>query len=117
MMTRQPSIKLWLDDVRPAPAGWTQAWTAQEAQRLLLTHDVEEASLDHDLGACEACLAAWDYQQDSMPHCDHVGTGYTLVCWMEETGLWPQTPPAVHSANPVGRARMQQVIALKWRPR
>lgn len=78
---------------------------------------VQKASLDHDLGACEKCmdgktwgqwLAKHDWQQ--APNCDHFGTGYTLVCWMEETGHWPKEKPTVHSANPVGRQRMQQAI-------
>jgi hypothetical protein len=33
----------------------------------------------------------WLEKQDyaSMPNCSHFGTGYDLVCWMEETGHWP----------------------------
>ena len=46
-------MKLWLDDRRPAPAGWTRAFSVAEAQALLKTGQIEEASLDHDLGACE----------------------------------------------------------------
>lgn len=75
------------------------------------------ASLDHDLGACEVCLGGKSAEQwltetqfQSMPNCDHFGTGYTLVCWMEETGNWPRERPFVHSRNPAGRARMEMVI-------
>ena len=53
---RHTCHELWLDDRRPAPSGWTRAYTVAEAQRYLATEEVEEASLDHDLGACEACL-------------------------------------------------------------
>lgn len=56
----------------------------------------------------EEWLALSGYQ--SMPHCSHVGTGYDLVCWMEQTGHWPRQKPLVHSANPVGAARMRQAI-------
>jgi hypothetical protein len=49
-------MKLWLDDRRPAPSGWTRAYSVAEAQRYLTTGLVEEASLDHDLGACDRCL-------------------------------------------------------------
>ena len=49
-------MKLWLDDVRPAPQGWTLARTAAEAIDLLkvalnIGDEIEEISLDHDLGA------------------------------------------------------------------
>lgn len=104
-------MKLWLDDMRPAPMGWTLAATMAQAQEYLRTAPVEEASLDHDLGACVACTKArggnWG---GNMPHCEHVGTGYTLCVWMAQTGHWPQTKPTVHSMNAEGAARMRGVI-------
>lgn len=116
------SVHLWLDDLRPAPAGWTHAKTVAEAQALLEHEDVDMASLDHDLGACDQCMggrsvgewmAEWAYQ--SMPHCDHAGTGYTLVCWMRDTGLKPRQKPFVHSANPDGARRMRQALDELYR--
>ena len=109
-------IDLYLDDMRPTPIGWIGVKTVEEAKRYLETGKVRRASLDHDLGACDRCngrtaeqwLEEHDYK--SMPHCEHFGTGYTLVCWMEETGHWPQEKPTVHSANPAGAARMRQAI-------
>jgi hypothetical protein len=50
-------MKLWLDDRRRAPEGWTRCFTVAEAQHHLRTGLVEEASLDHDLGACDVCMA------------------------------------------------------------
>lgn len=84
-------MKLWLDDMRPAPPGWYHAYTAQEAQQALLTGTVEECSLDHDLG-----LGAPD--------------GTELVQWMIDHEVWPETRPRVHSANPAGAARMRAMI-------
>jgi len=112
---RRP-IYLWLDDIRLPPDGWTWVKTVDEAIEILISGRVEMASLDHDLGACNKCngstAEAWleghDYK--SMPHCEHYGTGYTLICWMEENNVWPNQKPIVHSANPVGRQRMQMVI-------
>ncbi len=109
-------IDLYLDDMRPCPVGWILARNVEEAKPYLIAGQVRRASLDHDLGACDRCngktaeqwLEEHDYK--SMPHCEHVGTGYTLVCWMEETGHWPQEKPNVHSANPAGAARMRQAI-------
>ena len=63
---------MWLDDVRPAPDGWVQVRSVQEAIVLLQTGDVRSASLDHDLG---------DYSQFG-------GDGYRVVDWMAENGVW-----------------------------
>lgn len=116
-------IDLWLDDMRPAPIGWIWVRTVDEAKERLLAGAVERASLDHDLGACEACMRGRTPEQwleetgyTQMPQCEHFGTGYNLVCWMEETGNWPKQKPTVHSRNPAGRARMQQVIDLRFKP-
>ena len=43
-------MKLYVDDVRRAPAGWTAARTVDEALRLLKTQRVEEVSLDYMIG-------------------------------------------------------------------
>lgn len=127
-MTPKPSptpveqIDLWLDDMRPAPAGWVHVKTVEEAKPYFEGKKVRFSSLDHDLGACDRCNGktpeAWLEEHDykSMPHCEHFGTGYTLVCWLEETGLWPDIHPNVHSANPAGRARMEQVIRKHYFP-
>jgi hypothetical protein len=97
-MTNTPTpIRVWLDDVRDAPEGWTRAYTAQEAIALLEAGGVVEISLDHDLGDETTC-----------------GTGYQVATWIEEAvatrGFVPPTIK-VHSANVVGRARMEQAIA------
>jgi hypothetical protein len=117
-------IDLWLDDIRPAPWGWVPVKTVEEAKKHLLTGLVRRASLDHDLGACEVCLAGRSAEQwldeskfQSMPNCEHYQTGYTLVSWMEEHNIWPQEKPTVHSANPVGRKNMQVVINKEWERR
>ena len=109
-------MRLWLDDRRREPSGWTRVRNVVEAQALLRTSSVEEASLDHDLGACETCMGGmsteeWLEAHDwDMPTCEHVGTGYTLCVWMKETGYWPRQKPKVHSMNEKGAARMREII-------
>lgn len=44
-------MKLFVDDVRACPNGWTLARTVTEAIRYLHTQDIKEVSLDHDI-AC-----------------------------------------------------------------
>jgi len=99
-------IALYLDDVRnPPDDSWTIVRTLPEAKALLASGVVEYASLDHDLGQCDACAS------DIGPNnCRHVGTGADLCDWMADTGHWPTRKPRVHSANPVGRATMLRTI-------
>jgi hypothetical protein len=88
-------MRLFLDDFRKEPDGWVRVYWPHEAIELLKTGDVEEISLDHDLGN------------------DEIGTGYDVVKWIEEqVVIHGFKPPIiyVHSANPVGRHRMQQGI-------
>jgi len=94
-MTMTSPIRVWLGDVRDAPDGWTRAYTAHEAIELLEASDVVEISLDHDLG-------------DDEMH----GTGYDVACWIEERVTDGFEPPTIkiHSANSVGRQRMQRAI-------
>ncbi len=42
-------MKLFVDDCRPAPEGWTLAVSITEALKILATQKVEYLSLDHDI--------------------------------------------------------------------
>jgi len=88
-------MRVWLDDERPAPPGWTHVHWPDEAIRLLERGQVVEISLDHDLGD------------------DRRGTGYDVILWLEEqVYLHGFEPPdiKVHSANTSARKKMEQGI-------
>jgi len=89
-------MKLWLDDLRPAPVGWTGVHSVNDAVALVVlsVSPWDAASLDHDLG---------NYSFDG-------GDGWNFVLWMIKSGRWPNSKPVVHSMNPVGRLRMVQDI-------
>ena len=83
-------MKLFLDDERPCPEGWTLARTFEEAVQLLNEGNVTAVSLDHDLGTER--------------------TGYDLASLLEEAAFCGlETPEELfcHSANPVGRSRIE----------
>jgi hypothetical protein len=84
-------MRLWLDNQRPAPAGWTAAKTLADAKRHLESQSVERISLDHDL--------------------DNDETGLQLVEWMKDTGHWPRFKPKVHSGNVEGAIAMKRLIS------
>lgn len=86
--------RLFVDDQRDPEwfglEGWTVARSSSEAIEILRGGDVVQCSLDHDLGGDD--------------------TGYIVICWMEENNVFPVDGIFVHSANPVGKARIQSVI-------
>ena len=89
-------MKVYLDDERQTPDGWTRVYWPDEAIALLQSGQVEEISLDHDLGD------------------DERGTGYDVVLWIEEAVATRNfSPPrmTVHSANSSARQKMEMGIA------
>lgn len=101
-------MKLYLDDIRPCPEGWTYAQTVSEAVSkveacLARGEDWTHASLDHD-------LAEEHYIGSSYGSPPQTGTGTDFVDWMIEKNIWPTHKPKVHSMNPSGAARMRVAI-------
>lgn len=91
-------MKIFLDDVRPVPdESWTLAKNHDEALELLAAHpEAHTISLDHDLGD------------------DDIGTGYDVICWLEERlyngGRIPKTI-LIHTANTSARVKMEMALA------
>lgn len=96
-------MKIYLDDCRVPPVGWTLAKTAEEVLVLLRQGGVEELSLDHDLGFYEVSPGVW--REDKL-----APDGTWLVKTMVREGLWPATKPLVHSANDPAAKRMRNLI-------
>jgi len=96
MGSKSKGLAVWLDDERPMPPHYDRhAKTAAEAIELLKTGEVEEISLDHDLGP------------------EWAGTGYDVACYIERAaheGTLQNMRLKLHTANPVGRERMAQAL-------
>jgi hypothetical protein len=98
-------MRVYLDDERVTPDGWIRVYWPEEAIALLEAGQVEEISLDHDLGD------------------DEHGTGYDVVLWIEEAvALRGFKPPRmfVHSANSSAKEKMLsgiQAIQARFRGR
>lgn len=99
-------MKLWLDDLRPAPEGWEHCVSAWKALELVLRmgEEIDEWSLDHDLG-------------------EGVPTGNEFLRMIElmlALGMEIHVPEVVHvhSANPPGAKAMNQALVsieqLRW---
>ncbi|KKN55680.1 hypothetical protein LCGC14_0579820 [marine sediment metagenome] len=87
-------MKIYLDDTRTCPQGWTLVMSAELAIDMLKQGAVDTISLDHDLGKNKK-------------------TGYDVVKWIEkEVATKGFIPPVikVHTKNPVGRDNILAAI-------
>ena len=94
-------VKIWLDDVRPAPLGYARAYSVNNAKDIIESLErqgieIAELNLDHDLG---------DYAKDG-------GDGIKLVLWLAETERF--YPIKLHTANVVGYENMFKLINRYW---
>lgn len=91
-------LKIWVDDVRPAPNDYYWCKTVNSVKRLLCDahiincYDIVVIDLDHDAG---------DYAKEG-------GDYIKILDWLEETGR--RYPIHIHSMNPVGVANMRAII-------
>lgn len=90
-------LKLWIDDVRPAPYGYVPLNSVDEAREFIVWCECTKQSInlidiDHDAG---------DYASDG-------GDYIKLLDWLEETGR--NYPIHIHSMNPIGRTNMRRII-------
>lgn len=83
-------MRLWIDDIRPAPPGWVWAKTSGQALLHLSESAIEEISFDHDLGGDDTTMPVARMIEDGA----HRGT-ISRLKW------------SIHSANPVGRANLK----------
>ena len=92
-------MKLWIDDVRPAPEGYRWIKSVNEAKEAIEVFEafsklspIELIDLDYDSG-------------------DYVNSGgdyIRLLDWLEEAGR--NYPIRIHSMNAVGVANMRRII-------
>ena len=118
-------MKLWIDDVRPAPKGYEWRKSVNEAIRLIEASDMHIERLE-ELGhlhfvnrnyksrnLCYAHANKWDIELIDIDHDagDYVSDGgdyIKLLDWLEETGR--NYPIRIHSMNPVGVENMRRII-------
>ena len=90
-------MRLFVDDIRPAPDGYIWALSVTSAKNDILRYErmgepLELIDIDHDAG---------EYFQ-------YGGDYIKLLDWLEETGR--NYPIHIHSANPVCVANMRRII-------
>ena len=95
-------MKLWIDDVRPAPKGYFHCKTVNQVKRIILGLEGEEQYYDGE------GVELIDIDHDAGNYSEDGGDYIKLLDWLEETGR--NYPIRIHSMNPVGISNMRKII-------
>lgn len=97
-------MKLWVDDVRPAPKGyyWVKSvnWAKEVIERYSNILDWDNNLVD--------MIELIDIDHDAGNYFQYGGDYIRLLDWLEETGR--NYPIHIHSMNPVGVENMRRII-------
>ena len=108
-------MKLWIDDVRPAPNLYVWLKSVDEAKECI-------EFLEEQLAKCPSSLRRYSGNNIEIIDIDHDAGDYSrfggdyirLLDWLEETGR--NYPIRIHSMNPVGVNNMRNIIKRNgWR--
>lgn len=99
-------MKLWVDDVRPAPEGYEWCKSVNEAKKAILdTDEMNEISRMYDMNFSITLI---DIDHDAGEFVHEGGDYIKLLDWLEETGR--NYPIRIHSMKPVGVENMRRII-------
>lgn len=94
-------MKLWIDDLRPAPAGYIWVKSVFEAQQ-------EIERIEHNNWPYGDAIEIIDIDHDAGDYVNQGGDYIRLLDWFEETGR--NYLIHIHSQNVVGVANMRAII-------
>lgn len=118
-------MKLWIDDVRPAPEGYDRIYSVNDAIEKIRLNEILIKNLTsykekHYSGgnykACNSCdqmikqmsIELIDIDHDAGDYAGDGGDYIKLLDWLEETGR--NYPIRIHSQNVVGVQNMRAII-------
>ena len=106
-------MKLWVDDVRPAPYGYKWIKSVNKAKDFI--EGIEEIFGNVDCYCLNAAgekekiyIELIDIDHDAGEYANDGGDYIALLNWLEETGH--NYPIRIHSMNPVGKENMRRII-------
>lgn len=102
-------MKLWIDDIRPAPNGYILFQTVNDALRYIRLHSefIDVIDLDHDAGNCAADGGDYINILNELERLSHRPTseGSYWDHWLKNQVMFH-----FHSANPVGVQNMKLIV-------
>ena len=118
-------MKLWIDNVRPAPEGYLWCKSVNEAKECIIDHEetlkclnkkydrVTKSDLDRYIEQIRrsiifSTIELIDLDHDAGDYVSDGGDYIRLLDWLEETGR--NYPIRIHSQNVVGIANMRAII-------
>lgn len=106
-------MKLWIDDVRPAPIGYYRVLSVNDAK--LIIENAEKRYNEYGLTTFyegevkhQLPITLIDIDHDAGDYAYDGGDYIKLLDWLEETGR--RYPIRIHSMNPVGAENMRRII-------
>lgn len=106
-------MKLWIDDVRPAPEGYKQIKSVNKAKEFI--EDIEEIFGDYGIVYYpstgeyrKVSIELIDLDHDAGDYVNDGGDYIRILDWLEETER--NYPIRIHSQNPVGVQNMRRII-------
>ena len=116
-------MKIWVDDVRPAPEGYEWIASVNEAKATIIAQEkivnaIQQLFVSVQNGALslieEYGIELIDIDHDAGDYAWDGGDYIKLLDWLEETGR--NYPIRLHSMNPVGIENMRKIIERNgWR--
>ena len=106
-------MKLWVDDVRPAPEGYVWCRSVRDA---ITTIKLRETRIENilqrytpsEMRMKDLSIQIIDIDHDAGDYANDGGDYIKLLDWLEETGR--NYPIRIHSMNPVGVENMRRII-------
>ena len=104
-------MKLWIDDVRPAPEGYVWCKSVSKAKSVIAKLEYRNKKEQEEFWGLRFepdIIELIDIDHDAGEYASDGGDYIKLLDWLEETGR--NYPIRIHSMNPVGVANMRAII-------
>ena len=102
-------MKIWVDDIRPAPEGYVWCKRVNDAKECIIFAEEQFSKRNEVFYDCNIfAIELIDLDHDAGEYAQYGGDYIELLNWLEETGR--NYPIRIHSMNPVGRGNMRRII-------
>lgn len=106
-------MKIWVDDMRPAPNGYVWCNSVNDAINTIKMREVRiknilQRYIPSETRMKDLSIEVIDIDYDAGDFANDGGDYIKLLDWLEETGR--NYPIRIHSMNPVGVENMRRII-------